>query len=223
MSMQNYCVKISIVFIFMFCDNLCCAQQSQAPRVTSHKKALENERLLKGATIGRLNDVTHALDRGANPNERDAYGMSPLMYAMYVASSGDEEIVKILLSHGANPNARELHGLTPIIIAANHPNRNDVHTKMILGVIKLLLAHGAQINAQDNRGNSALIDAAWWGNTPVVRLLLKNGANIHLRNKRGHTAVEIAQRSYTAIKAAQRKSKDVQKQRQLQSTVSILK
>jgi ankyrin repeat protein len=55
--------------------------------------------------------VSNMLAEGADPNEPDGYGSTPLMYAStYHSCSCDQVVVRSLLSHGANINARNREG-----------------------------------------------------------------------------------------------------------------
>ena len=55
------------------------------------------------------------LDCGADPNEKDECGQTPLHNA---ARDGRAEIVRALLEGGADPNAEDEDGETPLRIAA---------------------------------------------------------------------------------------------------------
>lgn len=50
-----------------------------------------------------INEVKRLLEEGADPNETDEHGLTPLhLVALY----NKPEIADILLQHGANPNLR---------------------------------------------------------------------------------------------------------------------
>jgi ankyrin repeat protein len=56
---------------------------------------------------GRDGDAKALLKAGADPNLRDNYGITPLMYA---AVHAWPETVKLLLAHGADPHIRNWDG-----------------------------------------------------------------------------------------------------------------
>lgn len=59
--------------------------------------------------------MTLLLKHGANPNEPDASGVTPLHYA---AEVGTTEIVRALVSHKANVNVLDTLGSSPLDVAA---------------------------------------------------------------------------------------------------------
>ena len=92
------------------------------------------------------------LQRGANPNQANAFGKTPLMYA---AQYDQVESARILLRHGANPNAQTINpsddcnftlnrfGVTPLHYAARYGSAE---------MIRLLVENGAATFAQSNGG-----------------------------------------------------------------------
>ena len=81
------------------------------------------------------------LELGANPNARDAQGLTPLHMERGVSPSK----IKALLAAGANPNARDAEGRTPLFY---HPGNPDC--------VKLLLRAGADPYAKDKKGDTPL-------------------------------------------------------------------
>ncbi|MCA7010748.1 ankyrin repeat domain-containing protein [Wolbachia endosymbiont of Tribolium confusum] len=62
------------------------------------------------------------LEAGADPNEKDGTGRTPLHYA--TRSGHCDTIIKLLLRKGANLDIKDKKGKTPIEFAVNNPNLN---------------------------------------------------------------------------------------------------
>ena len=74
--------------------------------------------------FGNPETVKFLLEAGAKPNERDSYGMTPLMYA---ASGNYAEAAKLLLEHGADPQLKDPRGQTAMGMVSRHlPNKEIV-------------------------------------------------------------------------------------------------
>ena len=60
--------------------------------------------------------VRFLLEQGADPNIRDLFGWSPLMYA---SAGGQIEVARMLLEEGADPNIEDLNkpGETALVLA----------------------------------------------------------------------------------------------------------
>jgi len=87
-----------------------------------------------GARVSRL------LHSGADPNGRDANGMTALLYA---SSEGDPTAALLLIAAGADVNAKDGTGLTPLHDAAACGSRE---------VADVLLASGANVRATSREG-----------------------------------------------------------------------
>ena len=136
---------------------------------------------MDSALAGKLEDVTAAIRNGANVNEADEDGQTPLMMAAF---NGHLETVKALVRAGARVNARNLKGRAPLTYAASGPFPDTV---------EYLLASGAEIDAQDPLDQwTALMTAAAEGQTDVVRVLLEHQANAALVDKDKHSAEDFA-------------------------------
>jgi ankyrin repeat protein len=135
----------------------------------------------------KLEVVECLLELGADINKTEKGGGTALSQA---SLSGDEKIVRYLLSHGASPNSSS--GVcwvnNPLVAAANSKN---------IKVVELLLQAGAKVNAEP-RHDSALATAALWGQIEIMRLLLANGANPNHRDDSNQTALMSAVMSKNA-------------------------
>ena len=117
------------------------------------------------------------LERGLDPNARDALGRTPLH--LVVAQAPGEVLARLLLSRGATVDLRDEQGLTPLLWAAP-------------ASIKLLADKGADLSAQDTNGNSALHWAAYRRAHEAAGSLLTLGVPPDLQNSAGKTALHAA-------------------------------
>ncbi|MGC1523787.1 MAG: ankyrin repeat domain-containing protein [Steroidobacteraceae bacterium] len=140
---------------------------------------------IKKNELGKIRQLT---DAGANVNELNASGYSPLHLA---SSSGiNIEILRLLLAKGAEVDARSKDhrgfGFTSLIIAAGNDN---------LEVTAALLEAGASVNTTRGDGmQTPLMSAAGQraANPQLVKLLLRAGADIRGKGKDGKTALICA-------------------------------
>jgi N-acyl-D-amino-acid deacylase len=69
----------------------------------------------------RLEIVRHLLNEGADPNQADRQGITPLAYAA-ASDFGDATVTKLLLAWGADPLLRDQSGQTPLDRARERGN-----------------------------------------------------------------------------------------------------
>jgi ankyrin repeat protein len=89
------------------------------------------------------------LEKGADVNEKDEYGDTPLMIA---ACNLDTKTVKLLLENGADVNSQDKYGDTALSIIIKKSYIKEKETK---DLARLLVKHGADVNLVDCNGNSA--------------------------------------------------------------------
>ena len=99
--------------------------------------------LAGAAAAENLRDMDVLLSRGADPDERDGTGQTPLVYAVL---SGRSEIVERMLATTADPDRPGRNGLTPLMAAVN-TGREDL--------LVLLLSAGADPGRIGNIPESA--------------------------------------------------------------------
>jgi ankyrin repeat protein len=110
---------------------------------------------------------------GADVNERNVYGTTPLIYA---ASRGCNDVAKVLLDNGADANANSPVAGTALMLAAYFNNA---------GLVDLLLSRGADVNAagtdyfDGKKGKKTALRLAKENNlSDIVKILERHGARM---------------------------------------------
>lgn len=114
---------------------------------------------------GDVEEVARLLAEGADLEELDEYGFTPLQGA---AMGGETKFVAMLLDAGATVDARNERGWTALMYAASQGRA---------AVVEILLAAGADPWASDAEGLTAFALAARSGHGEAVRLLEARGAD----------------------------------------------
>uniref|UniRef100_A0A6B2LMI4 Uncharacterized protein n=1 Tax=Arcella intermedia TaxID=1963864 RepID=A0A6B2LMI4_9EUKA len=115
-----------------------------------------------GALNNNVERVRSLLSKGANPNEVDKAGYTPLLYS---SRNGNVEITNLLLQARANPNATT----GALKTTALHRACAMGHTQVVVS----LLGNQADATLQDSDGETALHRAVKKGNPEIVSLILK--------------------------------------------------
>ena len=126
------------------------------------------------------------VEAGANVNERDDGGATPLHWAAMIAT---DDMIAVLLESGADPYARDKQGRTPLhwvagdfISWTHYVYERRIERKNTL--VRLLDA-GSEVDARDARGRTALSWACRSGRATVVKWLLQYGADPRARDAAG--------------------------------------
>ncbi|NMB79780.1 MAG: hypothetical protein GYA23_11885, partial [Methanomicrobiales archaeon] len=163
--------------------------------------------------------VSLLLKSGADPNESNMFGTTPLMAA---ASMANYEIVQELLNHRSAIDLRDTEGKTALTYAVISTIEelidSLIHLRLVSSTVKLtdfltpamlarlkpqfepqkelcvscLLTSGADIRIKDKKGISILTHAARTGNLAVVKNLVDHNADVHDKSPRGITALYAA-------------------------------
>jgi ankyrin repeat protein len=139
---------------------------------------------------GQTGTVDFLLKVGADPNQPDSRGETPLMWVIGFTKNdvGQEtrmEMLKMLLSAGADPHAPALteYRYTPLIEAASLGQTD---------MARVLLNARADVKATNKIGQTALHLAG--RHTEVAKLLLAAGADVNTRDVYGQTPIDYATR-----------------------------
>ena len=103
---------------------------------------LNNKRMINSIQYPNTSRLKYTLDRGANPNLKDAYGVPVLTRAVAAKRA---EHVKMLLNRGADVHALDNDGETAVFAAVA---ANDT------AILKLLTSKGASINFKNKNGKT---------------------------------------------------------------------
>ena len=159
------------------------------------------------------------LDRGANVNQKDLNGNTPLITALQ--ANLDSKCIDLLLSRGADPNlssslSSPLDASVPYGTSSSYCMKallragakigagKDSTTKPYivfaselgdLELIKMLLKKGANINAKGGQGETAIIVSVQKRNTEIALFLVQHGADVNLKDILGVTAIKLAAKS----------------------------
>jgi ankyrin repeat protein len=106
--------------------------------------------LLELARTGKTEELRSLIHEGANPNIRDEYGWTPMLWA---AVNGHADTVRALIALGGDVNLPNDYNWTPLMWAAGNGDNEIVRT---------LLAVGASTEAEDSNGWTPLM-WAWDG------------------------------------------------------------
>lgn len=116
---------------------------------------------------GSAEGVSKLLNMGANPNEIDVYGYTPLIQT---AIMNKPDIAALLIDKGADVDAKDLAGRTPLHWAADNHN---------LGLCKLFLEQGANANAYSLGSEPILVHPLLREQTDLKQLLYRHGADLN--------------------------------------------
>ena len=153
--------------------------------------------LAHGADVNAVSADARAVQAGLQAHGK----LTPLHMAI---SSGNPDLIQVLLDKGASLEARDSRGFTPLMFAVTN-ERQDIRT------IGLLLERGASADVRASDSQSALSWARKWGqHTEIVRLLREHGAKLDdsppympakLENE-PRTAAEAVERSVALLQVS---------------------
>jgi ankyrin repeat protein len=120
--------------------------------------------LVLASLSGNLDIMRLLIEAGANVDQQDGYGQTPLMATVECKHL---EATNLLIKHGADVNEKNPVKKTALMVAARHGDRESA---------KFILSKGADPNIGFGSGYTALSVAAWFGYEDIVRELIEHGA-----------------------------------------------
>lgn len=165
--------------------------------------AADGTALFERVSLNDVAGIKALLDGGADPNAKNAKGLTPLAMAVnwkaddkkrewvfprradgVITTKSPQElaklllnvdVVKLLLERGADPNAKDKDGVTPLMFAVQEADRETVEA------VRLLLKHGGDAKAMDRVKRTPLTQAvrtyATESSLDIVAQLLAVGAD----------------------------------------------
>ncbi|SCK55902.1 hypothetical protein VAR608DRAFT_5781 [Variovorax sp. HW608] len=197
--MKNYFKKL--VYLIVFAANF-----------AAHADSFDD--FFRAVRADNASGVKNLLNRGFDPNTRDAQGQTGLLIALREPSP---KVIQVLLdSPKTDVEARNPKDESPLMLAAIK-GQQDIVTKLIerdadinkpgwtplhyaatnghVAIMKQLLDKDAFIDAQSPNGTTPLMMAAMYGSAAAVKLLLDEGADPLMKNQLGMTAADFAQKA----------------------------
>lgn len=156
------------------------ARDVNAPVDTNFVRQEIDRLLLSYSDSGKIDYVKYLLDHGANPNVKDEYGVTPLMYA---SQFGSFELVNLLLTNNADPNVAPYDGNTALVASVRAGNDS---------IAELLIKYNANVNVSNNLGLTPLHYSAWYGMPYMTDVLLYYGAKINSQDIYGNTPLILS-------------------------------
>ena len=193
---------------------IACVNEHRACVVQLAKAGADvNGTLQVASQKGCLPQIELLLQAGADVNESDEFGVTPLMEA---ASQGRSECVRHLIKEGADVNRLDRDGNSALVYSVMEGNRDCVSILLDAGAdvninydsvplllaaalarpkcLQVLLESGADVNIVNRDGNTALMLAAYLGHVNCMKVLLAAGADVNVMDTGGNTALTCAQR-----------------------------
>ena len=135
--------------------------------------------------------LAHAVKANISVRDLDLEGWNNNTCLHSASSSGQTDLVKVLLKYDFDIDAKNDHGKTALHLASNNGHSE---------IVKELLDHGANVNAQNNDGDSPLHKAVkhcasiGGEDENIILQTILEGTNVdfYLKNNEGKTALQVA-------------------------------
>jgi len=171
-----------------------------APRPSS--KATLQERFIKAASFGSVEDLAALVSQGANVNGKGRNNEVALINALWSSTFACTAFAKIrwLLEKGADANlegkglittAPPLH--QAVFVTGIRRYKVKIETVCAEQILRELIKRGAHVSARDSEGRTPLHIAAEHNHVAAAQLLLESGSKVMPRDKEGRTPFDMAE------------------------------
>ena len=186
-----------IIFALVACSHPTTPQQAQE-KLQKLKISFDEQTFINCIKDKKNNIIELFLLAGMNPNAKDHYDATALMYAVQV---GDLHIVNLLLNSGADVNTKNADGETVSTWATNHYHQiNSLYIKKVRGqrtdqtanINKGLLINYSQIiyqllESNTNPNADPNLREIKDGTTPLI--LIADIGDVDIAEKNGHVEI----------------------------------
>ena len=142
--------------------------------------SLSRSAMIRSAGSGDVATMTMLYKEGANLDERDKMGRTPLMHALWGIRT---DAAKYLINAGADLKAKDNNGCDILMYAADYYQPE---------IVSILINKGVSVNTRDNEGKTPLIHAVIAENIDSVKALIKGGADVNAVFNENETAFSMA-------------------------------
>ena len=166
-------VYMLVVLIMCCITNLCFSGGNSEQLYTTD--------LIEAIKEEDINAVTELLNNGANVEEADSEGNTPLYIAVI---NGNPELVSLLLSFGANPNYVHPYNYDTALLVSLWNNNKTI--------VNLLLENEADPNLAGNYIYSPLMLATIYDNSDIAASLIRFGASVNVTDNSAFSVLDYA-------------------------------
>ena len=145
--------------------------------------------MIAAVQANNLEHVRLLLEQGAEKDNGDSYGQTPLYWA---CRGGHLNVAQYLVEHGAALDKANNSGWTPLMTATIHGH---------LELARYLLVQGTDRDKAANDGFTPLHCAAFC-QLEVAMLLMRHGADLNARNNGGQLPIDMGHHNTEEIKQA---------------------
>lgn len=124
--------------------------------------------------LENYDNVKFLLDLGINVNSSNAFGKTPLFYAI---EFGRKDIVSLLLNYGADVNKKYINNNEKLALSANIGGNTPYFITLC---------------ALEHTSKNVLMHAAAYGDVEILKMLVAKGANINMVDDLGFNALDFA-------------------------------
>jgi len=155
---------------------------SAPPRIEEEEPLINNLSLHDAVFRGDLRAAQELIHQGAEVNERDKTGNTPMVYAKTAP------LIQLLLWNGARIQQTGLN----VFLGDNKPFLKAIEQQDVVTVKDLLQRGMADVNAKLDHDQTPLHKAAIVGNPTIALLLIRGGSSLEAKDDEGYTSLHSA-------------------------------